>query len=135
MTTELSNRTLTDADIARAAAILDVHNKTRALMRLVPKAGMGSHVVTDPSGWKISITRGEVGCGDAHRFHVVAQQIGQSRDNRGLILREAVSELVLTARRGAAHIDIPDITVEQLGEFGWGRVHTMICRVVGVMGA
>jgi len=70
---ELSNRTITDHDISRAAAILDVDSKTRALMKLVPKAGMGAHEVSDPSGWSIRITRGEVGCGDAHRFHVAAK--------------------------------------------------------------
>lgn len=134
MTTEISNRTITDADLARASAILDVDRKTRALMRLVPKAGMGSHVVTDPSGWSVEITRGEVGCGDAHRFHVTARQCGQSRATRGRVVRQASSELLIVARRGAAHIDIPGITVGQIGDFGWGRVHDMLCRIVGTLG-
>lgn len=130
MTTEISNRTITDADLARASAILDVDRKTRALMQLVPKAGMGSYVVTDPSGWSVEITRGEAGCGDAHRFRVAAKLLSQ----RNKVACVATSELLIVARRGAAHIDIPGITVGQIGDFGWGRVHDMLCRIVGTLG-
>lgn len=126
---EMTNLTITPADIARAAAILDVDRKTRALMALVPKAGMGAHVVKDPSGWQVSITRGEAGCGDAHRFHVLAEQ---RHLRTGELLDKLSSELVIVARRGQAFIDLPEITVGGVGEWACGRIIEMVARVVGV---
>lgn len=125
---ERSNRTIGTGEASDAYAVQRVYDRTRALMRLVPKAGMGCFSVNDPSGWRVEITRGESGCGDAHRFHVVAL-----RGGGGVPGVRYDSELLIVARRGEVHVDMPGITVERVGEHGWGRIREMVARTVGVV--
>lgn len=120
---ERSNRTIGVKEASDASAITRVYDVTRRLMERVPKAGWGVMKLHDPSGWTVEITRGEVGCGDAHRFQVCAIHQGVER---------VTSELLIVARRGEVHADLPGITPGKLGDWAAGRVHEMVAKAVGV---
>lgn len=101
----ITNRTISNDNIMKAQAVIDLVRATSRLLAAVPKAGMGSLAVRLPEFWTGEITRGEYGCGDHNRFelHVVCARDGE-------VLVDITSEIVLVARRCRVQVELPGIT-------------------------
>ncbi len=124
----ITNRTISNGDIAKAQAVLDLARATSRMLGAVPKAGMGSLPIRLPMSefWTGEITRGEVGCGDHNRFelHVVC-----ARD--GAVLVDLTSEIVLVARRCRVQVELPGITsAPGLNQNEQSKIHDAVLLLV-----
>lgn len=126
-TSAITNRTISNGDIAKAQATLDLLRALTRMTAATPKAGMGALAVPRlPEFWTGEITRGEYGCGDHNRFelHVVC-----ARD--GVTLVDATSEIVMVARRCRVQVELPGIAAaEQINQHEYSRIYEAVLALV-----